>query len=197
MKKCALLLTVTSVFTLLNTGSVYAGNREGAVTLTPGIAYFSFSNKRHLNDTAVAPTVALAYNFDKNWAIEAAYGVFNTSYKGSGRHGGVNGDTYTLDGLYRFAAHGMLEPYVSIGLGVFYLNPNGTDPANQVNLNAGLGAEAFFSESVALRAEVRDLYTMAGGKNDFLFNVGVSFLMGGQTTPAASLPKAASYKGDQ
>lgn len=151
-----------------------ASNQSGAVTITPSVGYVFLAHKRHLNNTAVLPEIAVAYNLDKHWALEGTYAAFNTSRHPSGS---MKGNLYMIDGLYRFANYGRLEPYVAAGLGVLYLNQSSNEAANQANLNAGLGAQIFFSESVALRSEVRDLYTMSGGKNDVLLNLGVSFLM--------------------
>ena len=42
------------------------------------------------------------------------------------------------------------------------------------------GRRFFFGNMIALRGEVRDLYTTTGaGKNDYMINFGVSFLLGG------------------
>jgi len=156
-----------------------AYNKAGTVTLTTSAGYDFFASRRNLQDTFVLPTVALAYNIDPTWALEGSYGtVLDTKRSNSAGGGHTRGGLYLVDGLYRFEQHAMLQPYVSAGVGLLYLNPNGTDATNQMNVNAGVGAQAFFAESVALRGEVKDLYTMAGGKNDLLVDFGVSFLMG-------------------
>lgn len=179
MKKNVICCAIASTLILLGSHNASASNRPGAVTLTPGIGYDFFANKRNLNNTAVLPTIALAYNFTEQWALEGMYGSLTTNYKPANMQGGTNGRLYTIAGLYRFTPHGMFEPYVSAGLGVLYLNPNGSDANSQADLNAGIGTQIFFDKSVALRGEVRDLYTMSGGKNDVLVDLGVSFLMGG------------------
>jgi OOP family OmpA-OmpF porin len=183
-----LLLAMAGSLGFLACHGAYAENRAGAFTLTPGVAYDFFASKRNINNTWLLPTVAVAYNFDERWAIEGAFATFGTSKQGAGPHPSVRGDLYTVDGLYRFAHYGMFEPYVSAGLGAYHINPNGSDAYNQANLNAGLGTQVFFSDSVALRGEVRDLYTMSGGKNDVTLGLGVSFLFGGQQPQAAVAP---------
>jgi outer membrane protein W len=183
MKKSRVILAVGMGLALLAGNAVKAGNRAGAVTLTPGIGYDFFASQRHLRNTAVIPEVALSFDFTDHWGIEAAWGTFGTTYRsGYNGNGSAKGNIYTVDGLYHFNPYySMVEPYIAAGLGVMYLNPNGTNANNQANLNAALGTQVFFSDSIALRGEVHDLYTMSGGKNDVMLNLGVSFLLGGTT----------------
>jgi OOP family OmpA-OmpF porin len=188
MKKGILLLAMVSGLGVLASQGAYAENRAGAFTVTPGVAYDFFANKRNINNTWLLPTVGLSYNFDESWAIEGSYATFGTSQQGAGPHPSVRGSLYTVDGIYRFLHTGMFEPYVSAGLGAYHINPNGSNAYNQANLNAGLGTQIFFSDSIALRGEVRDLYTMSGGKNDVSLGFGVSFLFGGQAQPVAAAP---------
>lgn len=175
MKRSRIICAVLAGLTVFCGSMAVASNNAGDVTITPGLGYDFFAGKRNLHNTVVIPQLAVAYNFTDKWAIEAAYGRLNTSYNYS-VGGSVDGNLYTVDGLYRFTLCPRLQPYVSAGLGVLYLNPNGTDATNQTNINAGVGAQLFMGHSVALRTEVRDLYTMSGGKNDVLLNLGVSFL---------------------
>jgi hypothetical protein len=193
MKKSIIVLAIASSIGLLVSQNVFAGNRPGAITFTPGAAYAFLADKRNISNTWLIPTLAIAYNFDERWAIEGTYGAFNAG-KNNGVTGNVDGNLYTVDGLYRFGQYGMLEPYVSAGLGVFRINPNDPDAVNQANINAGLGAQMFFHDSVALRGEVRDLYTMSGGQNDVTVGLGVSFLFGGSTPASAPLSKDVAYK---
>ena len=175
MKKRALLLTALSLLTITTLAT--AGNRPGAVTFTLGEGAYRFSPKRHL-DSAGVPNVALAYDFDARWAAEANVGVINTDQQRYNKHG-VHGFLYTLDGLYRFAPHGRFEPYVSAGVGLLSIAPSGVDSPDQTNINAGIGTQWFADKSIALRGELRDLYTLSGGKNDLMLNLGVSFLFWG------------------
>jgi len=154
-----------------------AGNRPGALTLSLGDAYYHFANKRNLNNPSL-PNIAVDYNFDEHWAAELGVGIINTtttSYHFSSNHG-VHGFLYTADGLYRFKSYKRFEPYVLAGLGVIGLKPNGSETVDQGNLNAGIGTQLFATDSLAFRAEVRDLYTISGGKNDYMLNLSINFL---------------------
>ena len=178
MKKMKLASVVLAGMSLLNLQPALAQSRAGAMTITPSIGYDFFAGRRHLQNTAVIPEIAIGYNFSQVWGIEAAYGMFNTHYSHDNHHS-VKGNLYTVDGIYRFAARGMVEPFVSAGVGLIYQHPHYNEATNQGNINAGVGTNIFFGNSIALRPEVRDIYTISGGKNDLLLNLGVSFLVGG------------------
>ncbi len=197
MKKSTIAILLASTLAMSEHQAALAGNRPGAITFTPGVGYVDFASKRQIRDTAAIPLLGLAYNFDSKWAIEVAYSPLHTRFSTSDG-GQVVGNLSTLDGLYRFFHYGMFEPYASAGMGVLYLNPNGNSSTNQADLNVGLGTQVFFAESIALRGEVRDLYTMSGGKNDVMFDMGVSFLFLGDTPSASPVSyKDEIYRGDK
>ncbi len=192
MKKSILLVALISGLVTL---TAQAGNRPDAFTLSFGGAYDFWSAKRDMHNTWLLPTAAIAYNLTENWAIEGAYGTFETSQNASIGGGSVSGDLYTIDGLYRFGNfYSYVEPFVEAGVGVYHINPNGSNAQNQGNINAGIGTQVFFDRSVALRGEVRDVYTWAGSKNDVILGFGVSFLFGGETPPPAPVYKGESVK---
>jgi outer membrane protein W len=162
-------------------GQTIAGNRPGATTLTLAGAYYHFASSRHLDNTSL-PNVALAYDFTDRWAIEGNVGAVNTNQKPVLGGADVHGFLYTVDGIYRLMPHQSFEPYVIAGVGVLAMKPNGLNSQHQGNLNAGIGTQVFFGDMIALRGEIRDLYTTTGpGKNDYMINFGVSFLMGSQS----------------
>jgi OOP family OmpA-OmpF porin len=177
MKKSDCMRVALGLLTLLTTEHAVAGNRAGAVTLTLADAYYHFASSRHLDNTSL-PNVALAYNVTDRWAIEGGIGVINTNQKPVLGGLGVHGFLYTADAIYRFR-HSQFEPYIIAGIGLLGIKPNGLNSTHQGNINAGVGTQIFFSDSIALRGEIRDLYTTTGaGKNDYMINFGVSFLMG-------------------
>lgn len=174
MKKITLALFTLGMLAFSTT---FAANRPGAVTFTPGVAYYHFANKRQL-DNIPMPNASLAYNFNDQWAVEGFFGLINADQNNFNRQG-VHGGLYTIDTLYRLKPHGSLEPYVDAGIGIISMTPNGNNSEQQSVVNLGVGTEWFCDRSIALRGEARDVYTLRGGKNDVMLNFGVSFLMGG------------------
>jgi hypothetical protein len=176
MKKIHLLTGIVGLFTVLDTSAVTAGNAPGAVTITGGAAYYHFSPRRHAQ-SGVLPNLALAYDFDQRWAVEAGWGVINSD---TNSDNSLRAQLYTIDGIYRLTPHNRFEPYIIAGIGALNLKPPvGSDAQYQGNVNAGIGTQFFADKVIALRGEVRDLYSVAGGKNDWMVNFGISYLIGG------------------
>jgi hypothetical protein len=189
MKKRKGLLASLSLIALMGTSLTFAGNRPGAVTLTFGDAYYKFDSERHVDATAM-PNFELAYNVTDHIGIEGTFGVLNSNLSAPLNTGELEGDPahgflYTIDGVYRFANYKIIEPYVTVGIGEVGLKPSGYESVQQGLVNAGIGAQAFFDKSLALRAEFRELYTTTGsGFNDYFVNFGISYLIGGEESSA-------------
>jgi OOP family OmpA-OmpF porin len=198
MKNGITLFALASSLAMLSSHSAMAENRPGSITFTPAVGYYYFDDKRNL-DNAGLGNLGLAYNFTDQWAIEAVYAPFNTHRTDlparASRH--VHGNLYLVDGLYRFYNYKMFEPYVSGGLGAMYISRSANDANTLANVNAAIGTQVFFDKVIALRGEVRDLYTLSGGKNDVMINFGVSILFGGQSPEPAVVYKDMAYKGDK
>ena len=77
MKNNVWLVAILSGLVLASGQAAVAGNKAGAVTLTPGLGYDFLASKRHLNNTAVLPQIALAYNLDSRWGLEGTYAALN------------------------------------------------------------------------------------------------------------------------
>lgn len=171
---------VISMSASFSSAYAYAGNIAGSGTVTLGGGFESFSSKRHLDSTGF-PMIILGYNFTDHWGIEGLLTGFNTKYHKSvndNRH--INGNLFAIDGVYHFSPYrAVLQPYVLAGIGVTGLNPNISNANNAANINAGLGAEYFIHPLVAFRADIRDIYTMVGGKNDFVIDGGITLMLGG------------------
>ncbi len=207
MKKIKVLLALIGI-TLLGNSVALGSNRSGAVTFSPMYGYYYFASKRRNTHDVATPGIAIAYDFAPCLALEAAWASVNPRhsrhhdhdsddvtnpfvYQNPNPHRGKQGNLYVLDGIFRFGSFSVIEPYVSLGLGVLSIKYNGNDATNQANANAALGTQIFIDPSIAFRAEVRDLYTFVGGKNDVMVNAGMSFLFGGETPRY----KPVSYKG--
>lgn len=180
-KKIVSLILSVSLFNI-----AYAGNLPSSMTFTIADAYYHFDNKRDLKNTGV-PNAAFAYNFNEHWAVEGSVAVINTEMDDNeddvDEDDSVHGFLYMIDGIYRFNPYQHLEPYILAGIGVLGLKPNGNDPIQSGAINAGIGTQLFFGDSIALRGEIRDVYTTTGSyKNDYLINVGVSFLFNPSNT---------------
>lgn len=172
---------------LLLSASAFAyGAPAGSVAITPGVGVYMFDSARDISATPIG-SLSVGYHFNKNWGAEALLGGMHPSTKNGSNQ--FDGRLFLLDGVYHFANKTNFEPFLLAGIGEMRLAPtqplpasNGssTEPVSQSNINGGLGAQYFFSHFVALRADVRDLYstTANNGKNDVLAELAVSFQVG-------------------
>lgn len=159
--------------------TTYAGNRPGTIPVSAGVGNIYFASTREINNTGFG-FIGAGYNFTYHWGIDSIIGFFNTTPRNNANNGKrVNGTLFAIDALYRFEPFHNFEPYVLAGPGIMGLNPNGTDPNNEGNINAGIGTQYFFDKSLAFKVEARDFYTITGGgKNDVLLDIGVTYLFG-------------------
>lgn len=169
--------SICLIFVLTMNSFVFANNRPGVFTISLGNGYYHFDTKRKLENT-YSQNIAFDYNFNRAVSIEGLIGLLNTdtTRENINPNVGAHGYLYTIDGLYHFRPYQFVEPYVLGGIGAVGLKPNGIDSKYQGNLNAGIGSQFFIDRSIALKLEARDVYTMIGGKNDYLINAGISFL---------------------
>jgi hypothetical protein len=188
MKQSSRLQIVVSLMALVSASVVMAGNRPGAVSLTFSDAYYKFDSKRDVDSTSM-PNFSLGYDVTEHWGIEGTVGVLNShltdDLAGTGDVEGdpVHGMLYTINGIYHFSPYKIFEPYVTGGIGDIGVKPSGNEPTQEGLVNAGVGAQAFFDKSLALRAEFREIYTTTGsGFNDYFVNFGISYLIGGDET---------------
>lgn len=178
MKKLhSLALTCLSLIAIHSSTAAFAGNEEGAVSLSLAGGEIFLDSKRHMDNAGIG-MIMLGYNFTERWGIEALLGGFDTNFKGNNPSSKtINGTLFSIDGVYRFNPYRYtVQPYILAGIGVLGLNPNKSDANNEGNINAGVGAQLFIHKAIAFRVEARDFYTWVGGKNDFMVDVGMSFL---------------------
>ena len=172
-----ILSIITTFFLVCNVFAI--PNRTGVFILTPTIGYYQFDRKWHL-ESQTMPVLNLGYGL--NTHVSAELSVANLSSKHSDTKHSVEGSFYLLNGLYHFKISQKAQPYVLAGVGLINVYPHAeTEISLQANLNIGCGLEYFFSDKMALRADVRDVYTPLGDKQDILMLFGVSFLFGNQS----------------
>lgn len=166
-----------SILLILFTSTIYAwGNRAGDITFSGGGAYYWFANKRAIENDAFAFGI-VGFDLSDLWSVEAMYGGFVTFFDDrihDDRR--INASLFTIDAVYRFGDFCRFEPYVLGGFGILGLSHNRNEANNEGNINLGLGAQYFIADTLAFRADVRDIYTIVGGKNDVMADFGMSLL---------------------
>uniref|UniRef100_C6E2V6 OmpA/MotB domain protein n=1 Tax=Geobacter sp. (strain M21) TaxID=443144 RepID=C6E2V6_GEOSM len=181
------MLTCAAVLAMAT--SAVAGEREGAFSISPFLGGYTFDGDQHLK-TAPVYGLRLGYDLTKNWGVEAVADYLATEGTHNGRS--VNALSYRLDVLYNFLPDGPLVPYLAVGGGgITYGHGHEglkvSDRTTDATINAGGGIKYFVTDSVALRADARQLFLLESPdspKYNWEYTAGLTFLFGGKTAPA-------------
>ena len=166
---------IITFFLVCNVSAV--PNRTGVFFLTPSIGYYQFDRKWHL-ESQTMPVLNVGYGLSDHVSAELLLANISSKQTFGTKHS-VEGSFYLLDGLYHFRVSRKAQPYVLAGVGLINVYPHAeTEISLQTSLNVGGGLEYLFSDKIALRADVRDVYTPPGDKQDLFVLFGVSFLFG-------------------
>lgn len=167
---------------------VMAGERAHAVSVSPFIGGYTFDGDQHLK-TAPLYGLRLGYDLTKNWGFELVGSYLSTEGTRSDRS--VNALSYGLDVLYNLMPDGPLVPYLAVGGGGITVGHGSSFESGSntdATANAGLGLKYYVTDSVALRADARQLFLFEE-HNSVMYNweytAGLTFLFGGKTAAAA------------
>ncbi len=151
-------LLIALVTVLLAAPSAFAGQREGAFTLSPMIGYHVFEGDQR-TDNGISYGLGFGYNVTKHWAVEADLRYTPTDTDIPGRSDeDVNVWVGSLNALYHFNPDGPFVPYLVAGFGgmVFDVDEVGNrDDDEDFMLNAGAGFKYFFADDLAFRFDAR------------------------------------------
>ncbi|MBP9726442.1 MAG: outer membrane beta-barrel protein [Gammaproteobacteria bacterium] len=174
-------------FLLLSVNSaVFADNvyKPGEYYVAPGVAYYHFSEKREIQNAAMA-NVSAGLVVSDQFSLEAFYGQAATEETPVSTEDATRFHTYWADGVYHFnpSTEAAVHPYVLAGLGITNQNDDNASSGNTtlLGVNAGAGVEYFVNSNISLFTDVRDIYTLSGGKNDWMLNAGIKFLFGAKS----------------
>ncbi len=170
--------------------SVY---NPGEFYFSPGVAYYNFSDKRALQNSAMAD-ISAGFIVSNQFSLEAFYGQASTEELPSNSDQHARFYMYSTNGVYHFNqdAQAIIHPYALAGLSITNQADNNTVSGNTtlLGINAGIGVEYFVNPSISLVADARDVYTLSGGQNDWMISGGIKFLFGGNTISETSVEPA-------
>jgi OOP family OmpA-OmpF porin len=183
----ALLVT----FIVVTAGTVNAGERAGAITISPFVGGYTFDGAESL-ETRPVVGLRLGYDFIKNFGLEGTFSYVPTSFT-KFVPGTANVFNYRLEGIYNFMPDRTIVPYLAMGAGGITLemptNDNISHPHNHSpTVNAGGGIKWFLNKNIAIRADYHQnfLIDTSDANNtvqDFLANyeysLGLHILFGG------------------
>ncbi|TLN04134.1 OmpA family protein, partial [bacterium] len=149
MKKLAALMLILSVMCLM-ASPVAAGERAGALSLSPYVGGYTFDGVQHL-ETAPVHGLRIGYDVTDNFGVELVGSYLATTCTLC-KKTSVNALSYRLDLLYNFLPAGPLVPYLAVGGGAItkghgasFHGGSNTD----ATANAGLGLKYFLTDSIA------------------------------------------------
>lgn len=168
---------ILSLLMLTWVSNTWAFNQAGQWVMGLGGGAAIFSKRHHIDNTGITD-MTLGYNFTDQWGFQGLFGVFNTnSTRPSNRKEHVSGNLYAFDAVYHTLPRGSVQPYFAAGPSVIGLNPNAPDANDEGGVNGAVGLQWVAGQRVALALELRDFYTITGGKNDVFPNASVNFLI--------------------
>ena len=164
----------------------WAENRSGAFTLSPMAGGIVMEGDQNVDDD-FAYSFGIGYNFTKAFALEAV--LTYAELEEDGTNNDVDFWNYRIDALYHFMTDRSLVPYVALGAGVYDL-----DSDKEFMANYGLGLLYYFTDDVALRADVRHLaaFNESNLENNLLYTAGLKVQFGGREEAPAPVAVAAA-----
>ncbi len=112
MKK--LMYCTAFLLSLLLTTTCFAGEREGAFSISPFVGGYTFDGVQHAK---TAPVYGLRLGYDITKHIGVEYVVDYLSTEGTQAKRSINALSYRMDALYNFMPEGRLVPYLALGGG--------------------------------------------------------------------------------
>jgi len=190
MKKLTSFLVVLAL--LMLTGIAYAGEREGAYSISPFVGGYVYDdNYQPLVRNRVEYGIRLGYDLTDNVATELFGSYVNAQYRGPGDHD-LAAWSYRLDLLYNFMPHETWVPYLAMGGGgetIEYRHDTDGGNATDGTFNIGGGVKYFFTDDIALRLDARHVFDFSYKTfNNWEYSAGVSFLFGGVKPAAVVAP---------
>jgi OOP family OmpA-OmpF porin len=175
------------LFLLILSNVVSAQERPSTFSVTPYVGGYLFDKDQKLSNNPVYGS-RLGYNYTKYFGVEASGEYIATNYDltVSGSRS-TNVGNYRLDGIFNLIPDSRLVPFVFAGFGGQSIDypkdvPNRTASA----IDYGAGLKFFFTDQLALRADVRQIYIFDNSMKDIEYTLGLSFYFGGpEPAPAA------------
>ena len=180
MRQFTWVMALTLIMILGVASGAAAEHRADSFTISPYLGGYAFDSDLNLEDDFTYG-LGLGYNFSKNWAAETSFNYAESELDS----GSTDVDTYLyrLDALYHFMPDKRFVPYVAAGIGAFdFDSDNSAGDETETSGNFGGGVKYFLNESMALRADVRDVMTFP--ENTLLYTAGFTFYLGGEEKSA-------------
>lgn len=183
-----IILLLLALFLLALGIPASAENRAGAVTLSPFVGGYKFECFQELDENWYYGLRA-GYNLTGHWGLELMGGYVPTESNARGYDGeDVDVFRYGGDVLYNLMPEKKFVPFLAVGFGGISIDdPSGLNDKDRAMLDYGVGFKYFITQSVALRADVRqDLFCeLSDACSNLEYTGGLTILIGGKKKAVA------------
>jgi OOP family OmpA-OmpF porin len=172
-----------------------SGPERGDVVISPMAVYLEHPDEAGFDDDEVGPGIALGWAFAERWMAELTYFESEADFTLGAFSGDADAESAWLNLSYLFPNEGHWQPYVTLGGGrTSYDYPRPTSDGDDDQYNLGVGLFSNLTERVALRADVRSVFSDQEDEFNPMATLGLSILLGART-PAAP-PEPPDQDGD-
>ena len=175
-----LALLTFGAFALAENG---AGPEKGQVYLSGGGVFYSSPNDIGLDDSAFGPGVGLGIGLTDRWAAELLYSHFDVDLEFLGASGDDTTELIWLDLLYQFGGSDKLQPFVLAGGGKTESDRGALPSFDDTQFNIGIGVFRSLSDRIALRGDVRAVYSEEEDDIQPFAFVGLTAFLGDVSAP--------------
>ncbi len=180
-KKAAYLAGLSA---LLVASATHAKELRNGVTVTPTLGYYMYDSALQFDDHEVYGG-ALGYQFANGFELGINYFTGSTTFTNTDYE--LDMEQGYLTGAFHFKYQEPSHPYILIGGGRQSYKSGPADYQDSVAI-AGAGYQLALSRSVSLRPDVRALYNLDEQTGGVGFMLGISWRLGGSSTPDKPKP---------
>ncbi|BCS98829.1 membrane protein [Desulfoluna limicola] len=175
MKALALIAAVT-----LCAGQLVAEESTYRFELSPMVGWHLFEGNQNLDD-GISLGVSAGFPLNNRLTLEGSFAWIMAETDVGGID--VDGQRYSLDGLYHFMPDEALRPFVLVGAGALRLDPDVGDSETDFMANYGAGIKYAVMPNLDLRGELRHVMPFDDFYNNLVVQLGVTLSFGERDKP--------------
>lgn len=174
MTRCMKALALVAAVTLW-AGQLGAEESKYRFELSPMVGWHIFEGNQNLDD-GTSLGLSVGFPLNTRWTLEGSFAWISTETDVGGID--VDGQRYSIDGLYHVMSDQALRPFVLVGAGAFRLDPDNGGSETDVMVNYGAGIKYAVMSNLDLRAELRHVMPFDDFYNNLVAQLGVTWSFG-------------------
>ncbi|MBI4825909.1 MAG: OmpA family protein [Nitrospirae bacterium] len=199
MKRIKILAAIgIAVFLALLSSNVMAGTEKGKLSLSPHFGGYIFDKKEQINNDPVYG-LGIGYGFTESFGIEASIDHVDTVVSWPDTAVGktnVDANLFNLDLLYNINLADDTKWYIAVGSGYMNIDVDKTIDNTDVQSHVALGLKFFLTDSLLARGDARQIVNWETSNINYMYTVGLSYLIGGHKATPPPPPAPSDSDGD-